>query len=171
MRISVARPSIAVLAALAALAAGPALAQSVKQLGVFHDWSAYSATSGASQICFVVGKPADVTPRPDGYAQGYLYLTDRPDAQISNEFNLIAGFALAADQPGTLTVDGQSFPLFERDDAAWLKDVTQNGKLAGAMRAGSSLVVDLVSGGGDKVRETFSLSGATAASKAKSDAC
>jgi hypothetical protein len=156
---------------LSALAVAPALAQSVKQLGVFHDWSAYSATSGTGQICFVVTKPASVTPSPDGYGQGYLYLTDRPDEKIANEFNLIAGFKLAADQPASLTVDGQAYPLFVRGDSAWLKDPAQGGNLAGSIRAGASLVVDLVSDQGVKVRESFSLSGATAASKAMSDAC
>jgi hypothetical protein len=164
-------PMIVVLAALALLSTGPAWAQAVKQLGVFHDWSAYAATSATGQLCFVVAKPAEVAPMPDGYTQAYLYLTDRPAAQIRNEFNLIAGVTLAADQPATLTVDGQSFPLFVRDDSAWLKDATQNDDLAGAMRAGASLVVDLVSDKGAKLRETFSLTGATAASKAKTDAC
>lgn len=165
------RLRIAVLLALALPWAGPASAQSVKQLGVFHDWSAYSAASGTGRICFVVARPNEVTPKPDGYTQGYLYLTDRPDEQISNELNLIAGIALSADQPATLTVDGKAFPLFARGDSVWLKDPTQNGNLAGAIRAGSSLAIDLVSDKGAKFQETFSLSGATAASKAMSDAC
>jgi hypothetical protein len=61
--------------------------------------------------------------------------------------------------------------LFVRADSAWLKDPAQGGNLAGSIRAGASLVVDLVSDKGTKIRESFSLSGATAASKAMSDAC
>jgi hypothetical protein len=171
MRRLAGRPAIAALAALALLWTGPAAAQSIKQLGVFHDWSAYSAASGTGQICFVVAKPTEVTPTPDGYGQAYLYLTDRPDAQISNELNLIAGVNLSADQPATLTVDGKAFPLLVRGDSVWLKDPTQNGNLAGTMRAGSALTIDLVSDKGVKLRETFSLSGATAASKAMGDTC
>jgi hypothetical protein len=171
MRRFAGRPCSAALVALALLWAGPASAQSMKQLGVFHDWSAYSAASGTGHICFVVAKPTDVTPTPEGYTQAYLYLTDRPDAQISNELNLIAGLSLSADQPATLAIDGKAFPLLVRGDAVWLKDPTQNSNLAGAMRAGSSLTVDLVSDKGVKFRETFSLSGATAASKAMGDGC
>jgi hypothetical protein len=161
----------AALVALLAAWAAPAVAQSVRQLGVFNNWSAYSAPSGTGEICFVVTKPSSVTPSPDGYSQGYLYLTDRPDEKIANEFNLIAGFKLAADQPASLTVDGHTYPLFVRGDSAWLKDPAQGGNLAGGIRAGASLVVDLVSEQGTRVRESFSLSGATAASKAMSDAC
>jgi|SRR6185437_2071010 hypothetical protein len=155
----------------AMLCGAPALAQSVKSIGSFHDWSAYSAASGNGQICFAMAKPTEVSPSPDGYTQAYLYLTHRPSQQITNEFNLVAGFAYATDQPATLTVAGQTFKLFTKDDAAWLDDPTQNDTLAGAMRAGSTAVIDATSDKGIKVRETFSLSGATAASKAINGNC
>jgi hypothetical protein len=163
--------SVVVAATLAALASAPALAQSVKQIGTFHDWSAYSAASGSGQICFAVAKPTDVTPSPDGYTQGYLYLTHRPAEQVNNELNLVAGFTLAADQPITLTIAGQTFPLFAQSDAAWLDDPGKSDSLAGVMRAGTNAVIDATSDKGIKVRETFSLAGATAASKAIDGGC
>jgi hypothetical protein len=158
-----------VLAALAC--AGPAAAQSVKQLGSFRDWSAYSAASGNGQICFAVAQPASVDPSPDGYTQAYLYLTHRPAENINYELNLIAGFTLAADQPATLSVAGQTYPLLVKDDAAWLEDPAQGDNLAGVMRAGTTVVIDVTSDKGIKVEETFSLAGATAASRAISSSC
>ncbi|HVW93917.1 MAG TPA: invasion associated locus B family protein [Devosia sp.] len=149
-----------------ALAAGPADAQSVRQIGSFRDWSAYSAAEGTGHICFAMAKAAEVTPQPDGYTQAYLYLTRRPAENVSNELNLVAGFALDPDQPATLSVAGQTFNLFARDDAAWLQDTSQNDSLAGDMRAGTTAVIDVTSDKGIKVEETFSLAGATAASRA-----
>lgn len=159
------------IVAAALLSSGTALAQSVKQIGSFHDWAAYSANAGNGQICFAVAKPAEVTPSPEGYTQAYLYLTHRPTEQIDNEINLIAGFTMATDQPTTLTVAGQTYPLFAQADSAWLQDPTKNDDLAGQMRAGTTVVIDATSDKGIKVRETFSLSGATAASKAISGNC
>ena len=156
---------------LTALAAAPAFAQSVKQIGSFHDWSAYSAASASGQICFAVAKPTEVTPSPGGYTQAYLYLSHRPAEQVSDELNLVAGFTMASDQPVTLTVAGQSFPLFAQADSAWLKDPTRNDELAGVMRAGTTAIIDATSDKGIKVRETFSLAGATAASKAIGAGC
>jgi len=156
--------------ALAGLTAGAA-AQSVKQIGTYHDWSVYSAADGTGQICFAVSKPQQVVPSPDGYTQAYLYLTHRPAEKITNEINLIAGFTFATDQPVTLTVAGQTFQLFTQADSAWLQDPTQNDNLAGVMRAGTSLVVDGTSDKGIKIEETFSLAGATAASKAVDTGC
>lgn len=148
-----------------------AKAQSVRVLGDFRDWSAYAAKDGTGQICFAVSKPTEVSPKPDGYSQGYLYLTDRPAANTSNELNLVAGFTFAPDSAATLTIGGNSFDLFTQADAAWLKDTTKAQTVAGYMRAGASLTVDAVTDKGIKVTETFSLSGVTAASKAVATAC
>jgi hypothetical protein len=149
----------------------PALAQSVQQIGTFKNWSAYSASEGAGAVCFAMSKPTDVSPPPDGYTQAYLYLTHRPAEKVSNELNLVAGFEFAPDQPATLSVGGKSFDLFTQKDAAWLLDAKQNDSLAGAMRAGTSVVIQGTTAQGILVTETFSLSGATAASHAIDSGC
>ena len=118
-----------------------------------------------------MSKATDVTPPPDGYTQAYLYLTHRPSENVSNEINLVAGFEFAPDQPATLSVGGKSFELFTQKDAAWLLDQTQNDSLASAMRAGQSVVIEGTTDKGILVSETFSLSGATAASKAIDSGC
>ena len=165
--------AFAVFAALAACGlATSAGAQSVQVIGTFKDWAAYSASSGgAGAVCFAMSKPGSVEPSPDGYTQAYLYLTHRPSENISNELNLVAGFEFAPDQPATLSIGGQSYDLFTQKDAAWLLDASQADSLAGAMRAGSSLSIQGTSTKGILVNETFSLSGATAASRAIDSGC
>lgn len=150
---------------------GAASAQSVQLIGTFKDWAAYSASEGAGAVCFAMSKPATVDPSPDGYTQAYLYLTHRPSENVSNELNLVAGFEFAPDQPASLTVGGKSFDLFTQKDAAWLLDATQNDNLAGALRSGSSVVVEGTTDKGILVSETYSLSGATAASRAIDSGC
>lgn len=148
------------------LAAAPVAAQSVQALGDFRDWSAYSASDGTGRVCFALSKPKSVEPAVDGYGQAYLYLTNRPGEGVANEINLVAGFTFAPDQPATLTVGSASFELFTQQDAAWLLDASQADNLAGAIRAGATLAVAGTSEKGILVTETFSLSGATAASRA-----
>jgi hypothetical protein len=145
---------------------GAAQAQSVRLIGDYRDWSAYSASEGAGALCFAMSKPTQVTPIPDGYTAGYLYLTNRPGEGIRNEFNLVAGFNFAPDSQATVTVSGQSFELFTENDAAWLLDPARGDSLATAIRAGSTLTVDGTSDRGIRVTQVFSLSGATAASRA-----
>ena len=106
------------------------------------------------------------TSRRQPVTQGYLYLTHRPYENVTNELNFVAGFDFAPDQPATLTVGGKSFDLFTQKDSAWLLDASQNDNLAGALRAGNQVIVEGATSTGIAVTETFSLSGATAASRA-----
>lgn len=160
--------SVRALAALLVVAGGTsaAAAQSVQALGEFRDWAAYAASEGTGQVCFAMSKPTSVSPPVDGYTQAYLYLTHRPAEGLSNEINLVAGFDFAPDQPARLAVGSQSFELFTQKDAAWLADVSRSDTLAGAMRAGSTLTIEGTTDKGILVTETFSLAGATAASRA-----
>ena len=145
---------------------GAAMAQSVKLLGEFRDWTAYTATESTGPVCFALSKPTEVSPSPDEFTEAWLYLTNRPSESVRNELNLVAGFMFAPDTPATATVSGQTFELFTDKDAAWLLDPNQNDNLAGALRAGSSVVIEGTSDKGILIVETFSLSGATAASRA-----
>jgi hypothetical protein len=161
----------ALILALVAGGTGSAMAQSVRLLGDFRDWSSYAATDAGGPVCFALSKPKSVEPEPDGYSAAYLYLTHRPSQNITNELNLVAGFTFAPDTPATLSVGGKSYPLFTENDAAWLQDPAQSDNLAGVIRAGSTLTIEGTSDKGIKVVETFSLSGATAASKAIDGVC
>lgn len=156
----------AALAALLTCATLPAAAQSVRSLGEFRDWAAYSASEGAGSVCFALSKPLEVTPTPDGYTEAFLYLTHRPSESVRNEINLVAGFNFAPDTPATMTISGESFDLFTEGDAAWLLDPARNEDLAGTIRAGTTLTIEGTTDKGIRVVETFSLSGATAASRA-----
>ena len=155
----------------ALLAISPASAQSVRSLGDFRDWAAYATSESSGTVCFAVSKPTDVDPTPDGFTDAYLYLTHRPGENVSNEINLVAGYTFAADSKATLSVGGREFALFTDRDAAWLDDPEQSETLAGVLRAGSSLTIEGTSDKGIKIVETFSLSGATAASRAIDGEC
>jgi hypothetical protein len=157
--------------AIAVLLSAPALAQSVRLIGEFRSWSAYSATEQTGPVCFALTRPTEITPQPDGFSGAYLYLTNRPSIGVRNELNLVAGYTFAADTPATATVSGQTFELFTDKDAAWLKNPSQNDGLAGALRAGSTVVIEGTTENGIKVMQTFSLSGATAASRAIEGSC
>lgn len=165
------RAALATAIALAAIGGAPASAQSVRVIGDFNDWSAYSASEGAGALCFAVTNPTQVAPTPDGFTEAWLYLTSRPAEGVSNEFNLVSGFDLAPDSTATVTVGGQSFDLFTQGDAAWLQDAAQSENLAAAIRAGTTLSVEATSAMGIRVTETFSLAGATAASRAIESGC
>jgi hypothetical protein len=163
----------AVALALLVLLSAPmaAQAQQVRLLGEHRAWSSYAASDASGAVCFAMAKPENVAPTPDGYTQAYLYIANRPGENISNEFNLVAGFSFQPDSTATVTVDGRSFNLFTQNDAAWLDDAGQSEALASAIRAGSNLSVEGTTAGGIKVTQTYSLSGATAAQQSIDAEC
>ena len=87
------------------LLAAPALAQSVKLLGEFRDWAAYTATESTGPVCFALSKPTTVAPSPDDFGGAWLYLTNRPSEGVRNEINLVAGFTFAPDTPARAVGD------------------------------------------------------------------
>lgn len=163
---------IAVIAMIAAgFAALPAAAQSVRVLGEHNAWSAYATTESEGQICFVLSRPTTTEPVPQGGDEAYFYITHRPAQGIRNEINLVAGYEFAPESVATLSVGGQSFDLFTQGDAAWLADPSRAGAAVGVIRAGSSMVIEGTALSGETVTQTFSLSGATAATGDIDKAC
>lgn len=151
--------------------AGPSYAQSVQVLGDYRDWSAYTASESSGRLCFAMSEPTSTAPEPEGYSDAYLYLSTRVSDGVRDEFNLIAGYEFAPDTTAQLEVGGQVYELFTQADGAWLQDATLGQNLAGNVRAGTTLTVTGTSARGIRVVQTFSLSGATAASRAVEQAC
>ncbi|UYQ72374.1 invasion associated locus B family protein [Pelagibacterium flavum] len=164
--------NIVTLAALSMAAClSPALGQSVRILGEHNAWSAYATTESAGQICFVLSRPTDTEPVPAGFTGAYFYITHRPAQGIRSEINLVAGYQFAPESTATLTVGSQDFELFTEGDAAWMADPAQSANAVQAIRAGSTMSVTGTSADGQSVRQTFSLSGATAAGRSMDGAC
>ena len=148
-----------------------AVAQSVQVLGDFRNWSAFTANDGAGIICFSMSKPKEVEPTPDGYTQAYVFLTTRSTQNIKNEFNLIAGYQFDDTASAFARVGSRTYDLYTKEDAAWLKDVSESEAFARALRAGSIMIIEGTTQKGVKIIQTYSLSGVTAASRAVNAAC
>lgn len=146
-------------------------AQSVQVLGDYSAWSAYTASDGSGRICFATTEPTGTEPAPAGYGEAHVYLTHRVAEGIRSEFNLIAGYEFAPDSTAEATIGGQTYQLYTQGDAAWLQDPSLAETFAGNIRSGATLQITGTSAQGQPIIQTFSLSGATAASRAMDGAC
>ena len=155
----------------ALLGTSGASAQSVQVLGEFRDWSAYTANDGGGPMCFTMSKPKETQPEPAGYTDAFVYLTHRPSQDLRNEFNMIAGYEFAPESVAIAKVGSNTYELFTSADAAWLSDPEQSEAFARDLRAGANLLIEGSSVGGEDIVQTFSLSGATASSRAINSAC
>lgn len=174
--------SISLPIALALAAAGPACAEqaSPRSLGTFNDWAAYEMNQGDKKICYAISIPEDMSPKTvtrggvtENINRGQVYVTvsNRPGAKVANEVQISAGYAYQKDSKVSATVDGKAFEMFTQADAAWAYDPQSDRAMVDAMKRGNKLIVAGASSRGTKTRDTYSLSGFTAAHGAVNKAC
>ena len=141
----------------------PAAAEPANMLGVFGNWTAYSAGSGSSLTCYALSKPRAT--RPAGTKRGpiYLMVSDWPSRKVKSEPQVIFGYQAKEGAPAALDVGRDKFTFFIRNNgkegSAWLQQLGDNSRLFSAMQDGVSVVALGTSARGTKTSDTYSLSG------------
>lgn len=131
----------------------------------FNAWGAYSYTSGANKVCYVLSVPAEKSPAKLEHGDNFFLVTQRPGQNISYEPQVMVGYALKAGSKVKVTVDTKSYTMFIKDKSAWLENAAEEPALVGALKSGHSLKVEAVSSRGTPTSYTYSLSGISAALK------
>ncbi|MDF3853236.1 invasion associated locus B family protein [Paracoccus sp. P2] len=165
----------AAAAAIAIAASSPVLAQdSTNVIGTEGDWTVFSATS--PKECWAVSAPKstqnlDTNGKPKEVTRGdiRLYVAYRPGQ--SGEVSFSGGYPFAPDSAVEVNVGGNVFKLFTEGESAWTGSPADDAKLVSALRAGSTAVVTGRSARGTVTKDTFSLSGITAATNKAQAAC
>ncbi len=189
MKISVSKLAAVFALAGAALAVAPAHAQvNPELLGTFKAWEAYTYKEGKSAVCFMLGRPKSTAAFRNGKSiknvkRGdiYILVTHRPAQNSVNVVSINAGYPYKLGSKVKIRVDKKkAYQMFTADDkalkegaandTAWARDDTDQA-LVKAMRAGNRLRVTGTSRRGTETRDTYSLSGFTAAHKAINKAC
>lgn len=166
MNLTTLRGAAAMIATVAGLSAplAPALAQeSTNVIGSEGDWTAFAGDS--PKECWAVtpptksvntrdGKPAEVT-RGDIR----LYVAYRPGA--AGEVSFTGGYPFKPGSTVSADIGGQKFTLFTDGESAWTGSASEDAKLVGALRSGSSATFTAQSARGTQTVDTFSLSGVT----------
>ncbi|MBU3031906.1 invasion associated locus B family protein [Paracoccus marinaquae] len=164
------------MAAIAALTAGlgTAVAQeSTNVVATEGDWTVFAAES--PKECWAVSPPKSTLNTRDGkeveVTRGdiRLYVAFRPGQ--NGEVSFSGGYPFAPDSTVEVDVGGQKFSLFTEGENAWTGSPSEDQKLIGALRAGSSAVVTGRSSRGTTTKDTFSLSGITSATNTAQGRC
>ena len=87
----------------------------------------------------------------------------RPGAGVSAQVTFTGGYPFAPGSTVKLNVDGKTFNLITQGEWAWPENKSADASIVAAMKAGSSAVVTGRSSRGTVTKDTFSLSGFTAA--------
>ena len=155
--------------ALAALIAGPALAQeaSVNRVAQKTDWAIFAETDPVE--CWGVSAPKETVNTRDGRVVAarrgeiLLMVIHRPAASIKGQVAFTGGYPFREDSFVNMNVDGTEFELFTDGEWAWAASDAEDAKIVTAMKRGAQAVVTGVSSRGTTTKDTFSLLGFTAA--------
>lgn len=169
-------PTLRGMAAIAVLMTGlgTAVAQeSTNVVATEGDWTVFAAEN--PKECWAVSPPKSTLNTKDGkeveVTRGdiRLYVAYRPGQ--AGEVSFAGGYPFAPDSTVEVDIGGQKFNLFTEGESAWTGSPAEDGKLVGALRAGSSAVVTGRSARGTTTKDSFSLSGITAATNTAQERC
>jgi hypothetical protein len=140
-----------------------AAAQSTTALGQFNRWTAYTYLAGGAKVCYAVTQPTDMQPAGVNRDPVFIFVTNRPTEGVRHEVSVITGYPYKEGSNTEVKIGANSFVMFTKDDGAWVENAAEETRLIGAMKAGADMVVSGTSRRGTVTRDTYSLSGVTAA--------
>ena len=165
----VSRHALFLAGALMVLATAPVSAQetSTNQVAAKTDWSVFEDKS--PRECWAVSSPKETVNTKDGRvvavnrSEILLMAFFRPEAGVAGQITFTGGYPFASGSTVNITIDGNSFELFTEGEWAWPASPSDDAKILASMKRGAEAVLTGRSGRGTTTKDTFSLSGFTAA--------
>lgn len=163
--------------ALALLVAGAAVslplpsAAADKSLGTFKAWSAMSFAEDDKTVCMMWSQPEKAEGDYTKRGEIFVFVTHRPGDHEMNKVSFETGYTFKEKSEVRVVIDGESYTLYTDGSTAWSYEPKDDSRMVNAMRAGSTMIVEGVSSRGTQTRDTYSLSGFTAAHNAINKAC
>jgi hypothetical protein len=139
--------------------AQPEAAAGPKSLGTDKNWSAFSAGSGKTLVCYLVGKPVKTLPEHVQRGRIAANVTHRPGENTYNTVNFQVGYDTKAGSSADLTIDGKKYELFTAKQGAWAADAAADKTVTVALSKGKQAVIKAVSEHNNASTDTYSLDG------------
>ena len=135
-----------------------------KLLGAEKYWKAYSTNMDKNKTCFITSEPIKTDGKFDKKNRGkpYVFVTNTKGG-ANHEVSIKAGFNFKRIKDVLFNVDGKKTKLFPVDDRAWSESSKIDRFLVQSMRRGKKLIITGISSPGNKIIDTYSLSGFTKA--------
>lgn len=153
-------------AVVAMVMAGGAMAQTSDN--VVSSKTAWSVFAEKDPVeCWGVSKPQETVNSKDGKpvtvkrSDILLYITYRPGQP--GEVSFTGGYSFAEGSNVDVTIDGTKFQMVTQGEWAWAASPDDDAKMLAAMQKGSTAVLVAHSAKGTQTKDTFSLSGFSAA--------
>lgn len=137
-------------------------------------WSVFADTN--PKECWGVSKPKESVNTRDGKpvtvkrSDVLLFVTFRP-GQTGGETSFTGGYTFADKSNVEVAIEGQTFQMTTQGEWAWAASPDDDAKIMAALQKGSTATLTAHSGKGTQTKDTFSLSGFTAAMQEAASRC
>jgi Invasion associated locus B (IalB) protein len=166
--------SSVLVAAGLGLAAPQVLAQAPgnpTSLGSSGDWEAFTYEAEGSKVCYVYSQPKKSDPAAAKRGPIYFMITHWPSKKVKAQPSTFIGYTFKEGSEVKLAVDAKSFNLYPVDNMAWTDKLETEKSILVAMKSGKSMTISGTSAKGTATKDTYSLSGISAAMDAIDGAC
>ena len=143
-----------------------------KLLGTEKKWNAYTTKISKNKTCFITSEPVKTKGKFNKKNRGkpYVFVTNTKGGSY-HEVSIKAGFNFKKNKDVIFDVDGKKTKLFPVDDRAWSESSKIDRFLVQSMRRGKTLTITGTSTPGNKIVDTYSLSGFTKALRLIDNSC
>jgi hypothetical protein len=151
---------------LSTVGASAVAQQESNRVAAETDWAVFQGNE--PKECWAVTAPKQTVNTRDGNVVSVrrgdilLFVTYRPEQNITGEISFTGGYPFADGSTATLEVGGSTFELFTEGEYAWPATPADDQKIVTAIKRGSDATVTARSSRGTQTKDTFSLLGATA---------
>ena len=160
--------AVAVLLPVQAFAQTP---ESPTSLGASGDWEAFTYEAEGSKVCYVYSQPKKSDPTTAKRGPIYFMITHWPGKKVKGQPSTFIGYTFKEGSEVKLAVDTKSFNLYPVDNMAWTDKVDTEKAILTALKSGKAMTVSGTSAKGTATKDTYSLSGISAAMDAIDGAC
>ena len=145
--------------------------EEVKKMGKHKDWETFIIKSDEGKVCFAQSKPILQAPK-QSLREARLFITFRPNENISNEISITAGYNFNTKNSITAKSGKYKYKFdIAEESFAWMADNNQEKKMIKTMQKGSRIMVIGHNQKGLQTIDHYSLLGFTKAYKATKANC
>ncbi|MBT8473620.1 MAG: hypothetical protein HKP25_05375 [Marinicaulis sp.] len=147
---------------LGGLFASGAVAQP-KSVATYKDWSVFVRDTDAGKICFAATEATDKSPKSVRHGDVFFLVASWANGAASEQPSLMTGYAINAKPEPTIRIGSDRWELYSSENEAFIESASEEERLIRAMRRGSDMRINAVSGRGTATSYVVSLRGVTAA--------
>jgi Invasion associated locus B (IalB) protein len=140
-------------------------------LGASGDWEAFTYEADGANVCYVYSQPKKSEPAAAKRGPIYFMITHWPSKKVKAQPSTFIGYTFKEGSDVKLTVDAKSFNLYPVENMAWTDKIETEKAILAALKSGKSMSVSGTSAKGTETKDTYSLSGISAAMDAIDGAC